>query len=109
VYSRLVAMRDAGMKIEGIPDLPAFRAIMKREMSVDPLDFAGLRAPEDIYLVLGHEDKLVPTVYQEKLYNSFSRPEQGRFPKVNRSAFGHYTTAAKYGIYVARFVSYVKN
>ena len=108
-FKRLIGLRDARMRAEGIANLTDLRAYLEKVMSVDPIDFAGLRNPEDIFMVLGHGDLIVPDIYQKKLFNSFSRPKEGRFPLVRRSIVGHYPTAVKYGIYIDRFVKFAEN
>ncbi len=108
-FKKLKGLRDARMQAEGLATVEEFRAYMKKVMTVDPLDFAGLRDPEDILMVLGNGDRLVPDVYQEKLYNAFSRPEEGRYPVTRRSILGHYPTAIKYKKYIDLFVEFTGN
>ena len=101
--------RDARMKIEGIADLEHFRAYMKRTMTVDPLDFGSLRDPEDLIMVISHDDQFVPDVYQEKLYTAFSKPQEGRYgkyPVVIHSTVGHLHTAMNYAKYIDRFIGF---
>lgn len=94
-FSMLKKVRDARMQIEGIATLPEFRAYMQRVMTVDPVDFGCLREPEDLLMMMGDGDVFVPDVYQNKLYDAFSRPLEGRFPAVVRSGKGHLLTAAE--------------
>ncbi len=98
--------RDARMRIEGISSLRAFRAYMKKIMTVDPLDFGSLRNPEDIIMVISRHDKFVPDIYQEKLFHAFSRPREGRYPVAIHSAMGHLHTAMNYTKYVDRFIAF---
>ena len=93
-FSMLKKLRDARMQLEGLVTIPEFRAYMQKVMTVDPLDFAGLRAPEDLLMMMGKGDVFVPDVYQKKLYDAFSRPLEGRYPAVVQSARGHLLTAA---------------
>ncbi|MDD2805584.1 MAG: hypothetical protein PHV33_08520 [Elusimicrobiales bacterium] len=93
-FSMLKKVRDARMQIEGLPTIEDFRTYMHRVMAVDPLDFGGLREPEDLLMFLGNGDVFVPDAYQKKLYDAFSRPQEGRYPAVVRSAKGHLITAA---------------
>ncbi|MCX5791642.1 MAG: hypothetical protein NTY45_05395, partial [Elusimicrobia bacterium] len=84
-----------------------FRTYMKKVTMADPLDFAALRNPEDIFMVVGTGDRIVPDLYQKKLYAAFSRPAEGRYPLLRHSIVGHYPTAVKYGIYIDRFARFV--
>ena len=93
-FSMLKKVRDARMKIEGILGIPEFRTYMKKVMTVDPVDFGSLRNPEDLLMTLGKGDVFVPDVYQKKLYDAFSRPQEGRYPAVVQSGWGHLLTAA---------------
>ena len=102
----LTGVRDARMEIEGIANLDDFRAYMKKIMTVDPLDFGSLRNPEDIFLVMGHGDRIVPDIYQKKLYDAFSRPQEGRYPPVIHSIVGHIPTALRFKKYIDRFVDF---
>ena len=108
-YRKLTGVRDARMEIEGISSTDDFRAYMEETISVDPLDFAGLRAPEDIFLVLGHGDRFVPDVYQKRLYDAFSRPQEGRYPGVIRSGGGHIPTVLKFKRYLGRFMEFFES
>lgn len=108
-FKLLKELRDTRMRIEGIADLTSFRAYMKKVSKVDPLDFAGLRNPEDIFLVVGSGDRIVPDLYQKKLYSAFSRPAEGRYPLLRHSIVGHYPTAVKFGIYIDRFVKFAED
>jgi len=105
-FKLLEELRDTRMKIEGIATVEDFRVYMKKVMTVDPLDFGVLRNPEDIYLVLGRGDKFVRYPYQEKLFHSFSRPAEGRYPEAKRSIVGHIPTAAKFNRYINLFVEF---
>ncbi len=101
--------RDERMEIEGIATLEDFRAYMKKTMTVDPLDFGSLRDPEDIIMVISHDDQFVPDVYQEKLYQAFSKPREGRYgryPVVIHSTVGHLHTAMNYAKYIDRFIGF---
>lgn len=93
-FSMLKKVRDARMRIEGIPTIEGFRTYMHKVMAVDPLDFGGLREPEDLLMFMGNGDVFVPDAYQKKLYDAFSRPQEGRHPVVVQSAKGHLITAA---------------
>jgi dienelactone hydrolase len=92
-FSMLKKVRDARMQIEGIATIPEFRTYMQKVMTMDPLDFAGLRNPEDILMVMCEGDVFVPDVYQKKLYDAFARPQEGRYPAVVRSGKGHLLTS----------------
>ncbi len=105
-FDLLEGLRDARMEIEGIANVADFRAYMEKVMTIDPLDFAVLRQPEDIFLVLGHGDRFVPDAYQKKLYEVFSRPEEGRYPAVIRASTGHIVTALKFKRYIDRFIEF---
>lgn len=107
-FKLLKGLRDTRMEAEGIKNVEDLRTYMRRVTTIDPVDFAVLRNPEDIFLVLGHGDRLVPDVYQKKLYAAFSRPKEGRYPRVKRSALGHYLTAAKFMRYINIFVDFVE-
>lgn len=107
-FKLLNGLRDTRMGIEGITSVEEFRAYMKKVTVVDPLDFAVLRNPEDIFLVLGHGDRIVPDIYQKKLYMAFSKPQEGRYPYVKRSIVGHYPTAAKFMRYINLFVDFAE-
>lgn len=103
-FNALEKVRDARMAIEGIAGLEDFRVYMKKTMTVDPLDFAGLRNPEDIIMVISRGDRFVPDAYQEKLFNAFSRPLENRYPVAIRTAGGHLPTAVQYNRFVERFI-----
>ncbi|MFA6434026.1 MAG: alpha/beta hydrolase [Elusimicrobiales bacterium] len=99
--------RNERMKAEGISSLEEFRAYMEKAMTVDPLDFGRLRNPEDFIMVISHDDQFVPDAYQEKLYNAFSKPKEGRYgryPAVIHSTLGHLHTAMHYARYIDRFI-----
>lgn len=106
-FKLLKTLRDERMRIEGIANLEEFRTYMKKVTMADPLDFAALRNPEDIFMVVGTGDRIVPDLYQKKLYAAFSRPAEGRYPLLRHSIVGHYPTAVKYGIYIDRFARFV--
>ena len=108
-FKKLKGLRDARMQAEGLATVEDFRAYMKKTMTVDPMDFAGLRNPEDIFMVLGNGDRLVPDAYQKKLYSAFSRPKEGRYPLAKRSILGHYPTAVKFMRYIDLFVDFTGN
>jgi dienelactone hydrolase len=105
-FVMLTKTRNARMKIEGIANLADFRAYMEKVMTVDPLDFASLRNPEDLMVVMGKGDRFVPDVYQKKLYDAFSRPQEGRYPVLLRSGTGHIVTAFEIGKYVDKFAEF---
>ena len=98
--------RDARMKIEGIATLAGLRAYLEKVMTVDPLDFASLRNPEDLIMVMAEGDRFVRDVYQKKLYDAFSRPLEGRYPVLLRSGKGHIITAVEISKYVGKFVEF---
>lgn len=108
-FKLLKELRDARMQAEGLATVEDFRAYMKKVMTVDPMDFARLRNPEDILMVLGQGDRFVPDAYQEKLYSAFSRPEEGRYPVTKRSIVGHLPTAAKFMRYIDLFADFTGN
>ena len=105
-FKLLKGVRDARMAIEGIKTIAAFRLYMKKAMTVDPLDFASLRDPEDLMVVMGEGDRFVPDAYQQKLYDAFSRPAEGRYPALLRSGKGHLVTAIEIGKYVDEAVEF---
>ncbi len=107
-FKLLESVRDTRMRIEGIATLEEFRAYLEKTMIVDPLDFASLRNPEDIFLVIGHGDRFVRDPYQEKLFQAFSRPAEGRYPSVKRSIVGHLPTAAKFDRYIDLFIKFIE-
>ena len=102
-FKLLAKVRDTRMQLEGLATVEDFRVYMKKIMIVDPLDFGVLRNPEDIYFVVSHGDRFVRDQYQEKLFYAFSRPREGRYPRVKRSIVGHLPTAAKFVRYVNIF------
>ena len=108
-FDRLTDVRDKRMEVEAIASLKEFRVYLEKVTAIDPLDFAVLRKPEDIFMVLGNGDRLVPDAYQKKLYRAFSRPQEGRFPRVKRSIVGHYATAAKFSRYINLFIDFVEH
>jgi hypothetical protein len=105
-YYKLKNLRDARMKIEGIKTLEALRTYLKKTIVIDPLDFGVLREPEDILMVMGHGDTFVPDIYQEKLYDAFSRPLEGRHPVRIDSNWGHVITTLSYKKHIDRVVEF---
>jgi hypothetical protein len=105
-YTTLSNTRDARMLAERIPDLESFRVRLKNVMSMDPLDFACLREPEDFMQVLSTRDNYVNDVYQKMLYDAFSKPQEGRFPSAIHSRAGHFVTGAKFLRYVNRLADF---
>ncbi|MFT5110549.1 MAG: pimeloyl-ACP methyl ester carboxylesterase [Verrucomicrobiales bacterium] len=79
-YGTLQGIREARMAAENIPDITSLRAYLENILTVDPLDFACLREPEDIAFVISTNDDYVGTDFQEQLYDAFSRPRDGRYP-----------------------------
>lgn len=101
-FSALKKVRDARMQIEGLATIPEFRTYLQKVMAVDPVDFGSLRDPEDLLMVMGEGDVFVPDVYQKKLYDAFSRPQENRHPAVVSSGKGHLLTAGEIEKQVAR-------
>lgn len=105
-FSSLKKVRDARMKAENLATVADFRTYFTSVMKFDPLDFASLRRPEDILLVIGTHDNFVPDLYQEKLYQAFSRPEEGRYPRTIRTGHGHLITAFTYREHIDRIIKF---
>ncbi len=105
-FLMLKSVRNARMKIEGIATVAELRAYLEKVMTVDPLDFGSLRNPEDLMVVMGEGDRFVPDIYQQKLYDAFSRPLEGRYPALLRPGTGHMLTAFEVGKYVDKFVEF---
>ncbi len=62
-YGTLRAARAARMAAEAIPDLAGLRARVEDELDIDPLDFACLRDPEDVFMVIVSADSNVRAVH----------------------------------------------
>lgn len=105
-YYKLKNLRDARMKAEGIKTLEELRTYLKKTIVIDPLDFGALREPEDILMVMGHGDTFVPDIYQEKLFDAFSRPLKGRHPVRVDSGWGHVITTLSYKKHIDRVVEF---
>jgi hypothetical protein len=105
-YDTLADTRDARMIAENLPDRASFRAYLNEALTTDPTDFACLRHPEDVIMVMSSNDNYVRNVYQEKLYDAFSRPGEGRYPGLIRSPIGHMQTGALFHIYVNRLAEF---
>jgi hypothetical protein len=108
-YGTLSKTRDARMAAEQIPDLATFRTYLEKQMTADPLDFACLRAPEEIFFVTSSRDRYVPDEYQKKLYDAFSRPPERRFPTLMRSPTGHLTTGARFYWYAELMADFFRS
>ena len=105
-YGTLRAARAARMAAEAIPDLAGLRARVEDELDIDPLDFACLRDPEDVFMVIVSADSYVRAVHQHQLRRAFARPGEGRFPVVVESRAGHIVTACRFGHYVDRMAGF---
>jgi len=106
LFSRLVKIRENRMRLENLATPEEVEKYLEAEMHMDPLDFAILREPEDVIMVISDHDRFVPTTYQEKLRTAFSRPETGSYPSVIRSKRGHVLTALHYKKYIEKFVEF---
>ena len=105
-YDALQEARDARMAAENIPDLASVRAHLDKALTVDPLDFACLRDPEDITFVISSNDQYVRNKFQEKLFTAFSRPREGRFPGAIYSRTGHLTTGGRFYWWANNFADF---
>jgi dienelactone hydrolase len=65
--------RKERMKQENLATEEAFRQKMKEYVTIDPVDFARRRGPEEVYYVMSLKDKSVPTDYQDLLLEAFVR------------------------------------
>jgi dienelactone hydrolase len=61
------------MEKEGLATEKEFRDKLKENLTIDPIDFARKRMPEETYFVIARKDKSVPTQYQELLFEAFQR------------------------------------
>ncbi len=105
-FNALEKVRDARMKAEGLATIEDFRTYLAGVMKFDPLDFASLRRPEDIFLVIGESDNFVPTPNQEKLYQAYSRPAEGRYPRAVRTGQGHILTSFAFKKHIDSFLEF---
>jgi len=67
-----------------------------------------LHNPEDIFMMPWQGDRDVPYGYQKKLYDTFSRPAQGRYPRVRHFIVGHWPTALKCAKYINMFTEFAE-
>lgn len=79
------------MKLEGIPDVEAFRKKLKDNISVEVERFAANRKPSDLLFVIALKDHSVPTQYQFQLAKAF-----GGNPIIIQNNGGHAATILKY-------------
>jgi hypothetical protein len=105
-YGTLRKIMDARMAAENIPDRIALRAYLDQVITADPLNFAHLKAPEDITLVVSSNDDYIRSEFQQKLRNAFSRPQENRFPSVIYSKVGHISTGVQYIRWVNHFAKF---
>jgi dienelactone hydrolase len=66
--------REARMKVEMIKTLDELENKTRSLLLFDPLYFASLRPPRDVYMVLALEDTAVPTKNQKELWEAFRQP-----------------------------------
>ena len=101
-YGLLREIREARMAKENIPDLASLRAYLNKVLTVDPIDFACLRDPEDISFVISSSDQYVKHEFQQKLFDAFSRPSEGRFPAAIHVRAGHLFTGGRFPEWTTR-------
>lgn len=65
--------KETRMKVEGLATDQDFRNKMSDNLSIDPVQFAKLRSPDEVYYIMALKDKSVPTQYQELLFEAFMR------------------------------------
>ncbi len=99
-YYKVKRLREAWMRAEGIKTPAELREKLTAMAVADPVDFGVLRRPEDLLMVIGHGDTFVPDQYQWKLFQAFSRPEEGRYPALVESGSGHIITSLDYKRYI---------
>jgi dienelactone hydrolase len=93
-YSSLAPIerwRDKRMKELNLEKRNDFRKLLNNQVLIDPLHFSDENKKENIYMVLGKRDTVVPSINQEKLWDAYGRP-QADFVKYG----GHYSTGATY-------------
>ncbi len=66
--------KNQRIKEEKLKSDEEFRSLLKANITVDPLNYAKNKPPQNIYFVMATKDKTVPTKYQEMLYSSFGSP-----------------------------------
>lgn len=83
--------RNQRMKEFGINQTDEFRKLLSQKVLIDPLHFIEENKRDNVYMVVGKRDTVVPSVNQEKLWNAFGQPK-AEFIKYG----GHYSTGATY-------------
>ena len=68
--------RKMRKKREGIPTDLAYLKTLKKSLLFDPIYFAHLRNPEDVYMVFSDNDSSVPTKNQRELESAFCASEE---------------------------------
>ena len=105
-YGFLREILEARMAAENIPDFISLRAHLDEVLTVDPLDFACLRDPEDIAFVISSSDLYVKNEYQQKLFDAFSRPHELPIPPSINAHTGHLITGGRFPEWTSRFAKF---